>query len=80
VSTTLALTLSPTPWKFTAAMISMNASAMPTMSRVFLSSSLNPLARFDANARDAVDAEVMPEHITVKQTINVRKWIPNACV
>ena len=35
----------------------------------------------DANARDAVDAEVMPEHITVKQTMKVTKWMPNAlCV
>ena len=40
-----------------------------------------PAARFAAKARDAVDADVMPEHITVKQTMNVRKWMPNAlCV
>ena len=45
---------------------------------MFLSSSLNPLAKFEANARDAVDAEVIPEHITVKAMMKVRKWIPNA--
>ena len=81
VSTTLALTLSPTPRRLTAATSSMNATAIPRMSMVFLSSSAKPLARFDANARDAVDADVMPEHITVKQTMNVRKCTPNAlCV
>ena len=41
----------------------------------------NASARFDANARDAVDAEVMPEHMTVNATMNVTKWTPNAlCV
>ena len=34
-----------------------------------------------ANAFDALDADVSPEHITVKVTMNVRKWMPNAlCV
>ena len=34
-----------------------------------------------ANAREAVDADVMPEHITVKATRKVKKWMPNAlCV
>ena len=28
---------------------------------------------FAANAREAVDAEVMPEHITAKATMNVTK-------
>ena len=34
-----------------------------------------------ANARDAVDAEVMPEHITANATMKVMKWTPKAlCV
>ena len=34
-----------------------------------------------AKAYDAVEAEVIPEHITVKATRNVKKWMPNAlCV
>jgi hypothetical protein len=37
-----------------------------------------PSFRFAANARDAVDAEVMPELITTKVAMNVRKWMPNA--
>ena len=62
-------------------MRSMKASAIPTISNVFLSSSLNPLARFEAKALDAVDAEVIPEHITVNAMMKVRKWMPNAlCV
>jgi hypothetical protein len=35
----------------------------------------------DANALEAVDADVMPEHMTVKHTMNVRKCRPKAlCV
>ena len=34
-----------------------------------------------ANARDAVEAEVMPEHITANATMKVTKWMPKAwCV
>ena len=60
----------------------MNASAMHgDRGVVFSSSSPNPSARLAAKARDAVEAEVMPEHITVKATMNVTKWMPNAlCV
>lgn len=44
-------------------------------------SSPKPSLRFDANARDAVEAEVMPELITMNVTMNVRKWMPKAlCV
>ena len=39
---------------------------------------LKTLDRLAAKARDAVDAEVMPEHITAKATMKVMKWIPNA--
>ena len=31
-----------------------------------------------ANARDALEAEVRPEHMTVNVTMNVRRWMPNA--
>src|SRR5699024_6567659 len=33
---------------------------------------------FAAKARAAVDAEVIPEHITTKHTRKVTKWMPNA--
>jgi hypothetical protein len=34
-----------------------------------------------ANARDAVEADVIPEHMTANATMNVTKWMPNAlCV
>ena len=38
----------------------------------------NACDRLAANARDAVDAEVMPEHMTAKATMKVTKWMPNA--
>ena len=42
---------------------------------------LNQAARFDGEGPKRVEAEVIPEHITVKATIKVRKRIPNAlCV
>ncbi len=41
-------------------------------------SSPNPADRFAANARDAVEADVIPELITTKHTRNVRNWMPNA--
>ena len=34
--------------------------------------------RFAAKAREAVEAEVMPEHITAKATMKVTKWMPKA--
>ncbi len=37
--------------------------------------------KFAANALEALDAEVRPEHITANVSRNVRKWMPNAlCV
>jgi hypothetical protein len=33
---------------------------------------------FAAKAREAVDADVMPEHITAKATMKVMKWMPKA--
>ena len=77
VSTTLALTLSPTPRRLIAATSAMKASATSQHAGSPHSRS-KPSPRKLANALDAVDADVMPEHITVKQTMNVTKWIPNA--
>ena len=80
VSTTLALTLSPTPRKLTIATSVMKPSAISTIPQL-PSSRPKPSARLDANARDAVEAEVIPEHITTKATRKVKKWMPNAlCV
>ena len=82
VSTTFAFTLSPTPRKFTAATIAMNNRPSRMMPLLPLSRpSPNACERLTENARDAVDAEVMPEHMTAKATMNVTKWMPNAlCV
>ena len=80
VSTTLSQTLSLTPRRLTNRMSTMNASAMTIVMSI---SSGRPKAtvRLTANARAAVDADVMPEAITMKHTMNVRKWMPKAlCV
>ena len=77
MSTTLALTLSPTPRKLTAATTSMNTSAM-IVTRPAESSKSKVTAKLAANARDAVDADVIPDAITVKATRNVRKCTPKA--
>ncbi len=37
-----------------------------------------PLKKFAANVRDAVEADVMPEHITTKAIRNVTNWMPKA--
>ena len=77
VSTTLAFTLSPTPRKLTAATMAMKARPVTVMPKPVRPS---PIA-FDmlaANAREAVDAEVMPEHITANATMKVMKWMPKA--
>ena len=84
VSTTLALTLSPTPRKLIAATSAMKPSAMRSsgVDPAGHSSVIpKPSRRKPAKALEAVDAEVMPEHMTAKQTMKVTKWIPNAlCV
>ena len=80
VSTTLSLTLSPTPRRLTAATAIMKNSATPTIPAV-PQSMPKPLKKLDAKKRDAVEAEVMPEHITMNATRNVAKWMPKAlCV
>jgi hypothetical protein len=82
VRTTLALTLSPTPRKFTTATSAMNPSAMATRPPLPASSPRpNPSLRKPANAFDAVEADVMPELMTMNAMMKVRKWMPNAlCV
>lgn len=74
----LALTLSPTPRKFTKATSSMKPSAIMTTRLLLSASQPKPLAMFEAKAREAVEADVMPEHMTVKHTMKVRKWMPKA--
>ena len=85
VSTMLALTLSATPRRLTAATRAMKISARTRISPG-LGSTAAPsprttpakAARLAAKARDAVEADVMPEHITVKQIRKVKKCSPNA--
>lgn len=55
----------------------MNPSA-PMVIQVLLASMPKAANRLAAKACDAVAADVRPEHITVKQTIKVRKCRPNA--
>ena len=80
VRMTLVFTLSPTPRKLIAATAAMKTRPTmviptPAMSR------LNACDMLAAKAREAVDADVIPEHITAKATMNVTKWMPNArCV
>ena len=82
VSTTLSLIDSPTPRKFTSASATMNPMEIsirppPPVGR----SRENPSLRKLAKAYDAVDADVMPEDMTVKATRKVTKCTPNAlCV
>jgi Na+-driven multidrug efflux pump len=70
----LAFTLSPTPRKF-AATIAMNTRPVMVMPKAekFRANALDMLAE---NAREAVEAEVMPEHITANATMKVTKWMP----
>ena len=81
VSTTLALTLSPTPRRLTMAINAMNDSEViistePRSGSIFIAEK-----KFAANAFDALEAEVRPEHITAKVSRKVRKCTPNAlCV
>ncbi len=72
VRTTFIFTLSPTPRKFTAAMSAIKPTAM---SGVPQSPKPKPsdASKFAAKAREAVDADVMPEDMTAKATRNVMK-------
>ena len=57
----------------------MKASAMTTMPEPLpRSRARTPWRSWPRRPCDAVDAEVMPEHITVKATRKVTKWMPNA--
>ena len=73
VRTTFAFTLSPTPRKLTTATAAMNASPSRVIPIPPASLRSNEFDRLAANAREAVDAEVMPEHITANATMNVTK-------
>ena len=79
VSTTFAFTLSLTPRKLIAATSAMNPSASTSRPPLpALNPSPKPSLTKPAKAFDAVEAEVIPEHITVKATRKVRKCTPNA--
>ena len=81
VSTTLAFTLSPTPRRLTAATSAMKARPTRVMPMPPARFRLKAPDRLAAKAREAVEAEVMPEHITAKATMKVTKWMPKAlCV
>ncbi len=77
VKNTLSLTLSPTPRRLTRASAVMKNSASATTPAVPKLKS-KPLKKFAANVRAAVDADVIPEHITTKAMRNVTNWMPNA--
>ena len=77
VSTTLAFTLSPTPRKLTMATTAMKRSPVSVMPRL-PSPRPKPDEKLAAKALDAVEAEVIPEHITAKATMKVTKWMPKA--
>ena len=78
----MALTLSLTPRKLTSATSSMKPSARPVSAAPpAAKSSSKPVFMKSAKAYDAVEAQVMPEHITVNATMKVRKCMPKAlCV
>ena len=61
-----------------AATAAMNSKPIIVMPKPPVRLRLKACDRFAAKARDAVDAEVMPEHMTAKATMNVTKWMPNA--
>ena len=72
VKTTLSLTLSLTPRKLIAASADHEEQRHRDDTGI-PQSEAEALDRFDANAFDAVDAEVMPEHITTNATMKVKK-------
>lgn len=59
----------------------MNTSAMTVTTTAAGASTPRNVSVLRENATDAVDADVMPDVMTVKQTRNDRTWTPNArCV
>src|SRR5215212_7314594 len=91
VSTMLTFTLSATPRKLTTAIRAMKQTAMMVVRPSPASSGVPPIqswrttviiaSKFAAKAREAVEADVMPEHITAKAIRKVKKCSPNAlCV
>ena len=82
VSTTLTFTDSETPRSTTSITISRKA-ADSILSSMPCSSRCQPIiaAKLPAKALEADAEEVRPEHITVKATMKVKKWLLNArCV
>ena len=73
VRTTFTFTLSPTPRRLIAATAAMNNNPTIVMPMPPARLRLNECDRLAAKAREAVDAEVMPEHMTAKATMNVTK-------
>lgn len=73
VKPTLSLTLSLTPpRRLIAASTAMNVSAMAATPSLPPQSRSKPLIMLDANACEAVDADVIPEHITTNATRKVK--------
>ena len=56
----------------------MKTSPITVMPNAATRSRPNAFDMLAAKAREAVEAEVMPEHITANATMNVTKWMPNA--
>jgi hypothetical protein len=73
VRTTFAFTLSPTPRKLIAATAAMKPTAISVTPIPPASSRPKALDRLAAKAREAVEAEVMPDAITANATMNVTK-------
>ncbi len=73
VRMTFIFTLSPTPRKLIAATAAMNSRPTIVIPMVPARLRSNACDRLAANARDAVDAEVIPEHMTANATMNVTK-------
>ena len=74
----MAFTLSPTPRKLMAATSAMKPSPTKVIPGPPPRSRPRALDMFAAKAREAVEADVMPEHITAKATRKVTKWMPKA--
>jgi len=82
ISTTLALTLSPTPRKLTSAIKAMKPKPISVIALLSTPKPRSKTAlRLEAKASDALLAEVRPEDITANATTNVMKWMLKAlCV
>ncbi len=73
VRTTFIFTLSPTPRRLIAATPAMKTRPMSVIPMPPVRSRPKAFDRLAAKAREAVDADVIPEHMTAKATMNVTK-------